>query len=45
MIKLLLSLTSAAVAASGEPLAKGIQDNSFLIEELTIRSLAWCSIS
>jgi hypothetical protein len=33
MIKLLLSLTSAAVAASGEPLAKGIQDNSFLIEE------------
>ena len=33
MIKLLLSLTSAAVAASGEPLAKGIQDNSFLVEE------------
>ena len=33
MTKLLLSLTSAAVAASGEPLAKGIQDNSFLIEE------------
>jgi len=33
MIKLLLSLTSAAVAASGEPIAKGIQDNSFLVEE------------
>ena len=33
MIKLLLSLTSAAVAACGEPLAKGIQDNSFLVEE------------
>jgi hypothetical protein len=33
MIKLLLSLISAAVAASGEPLAKGIQDNSFLVEE------------
>jgi hypothetical protein len=33
MIKLLLSLTSAAVAASGEPLSKGIQDNSFLVEE------------
>ena len=33
MIKLLLSLISAAVAASGEPLAKGIQDNSFFIEE------------
>jgi hypothetical protein len=32
MTKLLLLLTSAAVAA-GEPLAKGIQDNSFLVEE------------
>jgi hypothetical protein len=39
MIKLLLSLTSAAVAASGEPLAKGIQDNSFLVEEAYYFSL------
>ena len=33
MIKLLLFLTSAAVAAAAEPLAKGIQDNSFFVEE------------
>jgi hypothetical protein len=33
MIKLLLFLTSAAVAAAADPTAKGIQDNSFFVEE------------
>ena len=33
MIKLLLLLTTVAVCSAAEPLAKGIQDNSFLVEE------------
>jgi hypothetical protein len=33
MIKLLLLLTPVAVCSAAEPVAKGIQDNSFLVEE------------